>query len=187
MNLEINAIHNQFYIILGRYIKARINDTDDAYDVLQEVFIKINENLGSLTDDSKLKSWIFTITRNSIIDYYRKNSNHKKSELTECMMQKILHETDLDTSESLDCCLIKFIERLPEDYRDIIMDSEIHGIKQKDLTEKYNLAYPSIRSRVQRGRSRLKEMLLDCCSIELDRRGNVMNVKSKKSCSEGKC
>lgn len=98
-----------------------------------------------------------------------------------------MHETDLDTSEGLDCCLIKFIERLPEDYRDIIMDSEIHGIKQKDLTEKYSLAYPSIRSRVQRGRSKLKEMLLDCCSIELDRRGNIMNVTSKKSCSGGKC
>src|SRR5690606_13144827 len=118
-NLEINTIHNQFYIILGNYIKARINDTGDASDVLQEVFIKINENLGSLTDESKLKSWIFTITRNSIIDYYRKNSNHKKSELTECMMQKIMHETDFDNTESLDCCLIKFIERLPEDYRDI--------------------------------------------------------------------
>lgn len=185
--MEINTIHNQFYIILGKYIKARINDTDDASDVLQEVFIKINENLGSLTDDSKLKSWIFTITRNSIIDYYRKSSHQKKSELTECMMQKTMQETDFDNSQSLDCCLINFIERLPEEYQGIIMDSEIHGIKQKDLTEKYSLAYPSIRSRVQRGRSKLKEMLLDCCSIELDRRGNVMNVTSKKSCTGGKC
>ena len=184
--MEINTIHNQFYIILGKYIKARINDTDDASDVLQEVFIKINENLGSLTDDSKLKSWIFTITRNSIIDYYRKSSHQKKSELTECMMQKTMQETDFDNSQSLDCCLINFIERLPEEYQGIIMDSEIHGIKQKDLTEKYSLAYPSIRSRVQRG-SKLKEMLLDCCSIELDRRGNVMNVTSKKSCTGGKC
>lgn len=187
MSLEINIIHNQFYIILGKYIKSHINDIEDASDVLQEVFIKINDNLGSLTDESKLKSWIFTITRNSIIDYYRKNSHHKKSELKECMMQKIMHETDFDNTESLDCCLMKFIDRLPEDYRDIIMDSEIHGIKQKDLTEKYNLAYPSIRSRVQRGRSQLKQMLLDCCSIELDRRGNVMNVRSKKSCNGGKC
>lgn len=56
MSLEINTIHNQFYIILGRYIKAHINDTDDASDVLQEVFIKINENLGSLTDEGKLKA-----------------------------------------------------------------------------------------------------------------------------------
>jgi len=144
MSLEINAIHNQFYIILGKYIKSHINDIDDASDILQDVFIKIIENLGSLTEESKLKSWIFTITRNSIIDYYRKKSQHKKSELTECSMQKIMHNKDFDNTESLDCCLIKFIERLPEDYRNIIMDSEIHGIKQKDLTEKYNLAYPSV-------------------------------------------
>ncbi|MGH2665345.1 RNA polymerase sigma factor SigZ [Flavobacterium sp.] len=185
--MEINTIHNQFYNILGNYIKARINNSDDASDVLQEVFIKVNEKLGLLTDESKLKNWLFTITKNSIIDYYRKNSHHKKSELTEYLMEELEQETDFETTQGLDCCLKNFIERLPEEYRDIIMDSEIHGIKQKDLTEKYNLAYPSIRSRVQRGRSRLKEMLLDCCSIELDRRGNVMNVTSKRSCRGENC
>lgn len=184
--MEINTIHNQFYIVLGNYIKARVNNRDDAADILQEVFIKVNDKLSVLNDKSKLKNWIFTITRNAIIDYYRKNS-HQKSELTDRMIEEIVHETDFDNTQGLDCCLKNFILRLPEEYRDIIMDSEIYGIKQKDLSEKYNLAYPSIRSRVQRGRIRLKEMLLDCCKIELDSRGNVMDVTSKKTCSGGNC
>jgi RNA polymerase sigma-70 factor (ECF subfamily) len=185
--MEINTIHNQFYIVLGNYIKARVNSRDDAADILQEVFIKVNDKLSVLNDESKLKSWIFTITRNTIIDYYRKNSHNQKSELTDRMIEEIEHETDFDDTQGLDCCLQNFIQRLPEQYRDIIMDSEIHGIKQKDLIQKYNLAYPSIRSRVQRGRIRLKEMLMDCCSIELDSRGNVMTVRSKKNCSGGNC
>lgn len=185
--MEINTIHNQFYIVLGNYIKARVNNRDDAADILQEVFIKVNEKLAVLKDESKLKSWIFTITRNTIIDYYRKNSHHQKSELTDRILEELVHDKDFDDTKGLDCCLQNFILRLPEEYRDIMMDSEIHGIKQKDLTQKYNLAYPSIRSRVQRGRLRLKEMLMDCCSIELDSRGNVTTVTSKKSCSGGNC
>jgi RNA polymerase sigma-70 factor (ECF subfamily) len=185
--MEINTIHNQFYNLLGNYIKARVNNSDDAADILQEVFIKVNDKLGLLTDENKIKNWIFIITRNTIIDYYRKNSHNQKSELTNRMIDEIVHETDLDDTQGLDCCLKNFILRLPEEYRDIIMDSEIYGIKQKELTQKYNLAYPSVRSRVQRGRTRLKEMLLDCCRIELDSRGNIMSVTSKKSCSGGNC
>lgn len=184
--MEINTIHNQFYIVLGNYIKARVNNRDDAADILQEVFIKVNDKLSVLNDESKLKNWIFTITRNAIIDYYRKNS-HQKSELTHHIIEEIVHQKEFDNTQGLDCCLTNFILRLPEEYRDIMMDSEIHGIKQKDLTQKYNLAYPSIRSRVQRGRIRLKEMLMNCCSIELDSRGNVMTVTSKRSCSGGNC
>ncbi len=182
--MEIVTIHNQFHKLLRNYISKRVNDKTDTDDILQEVFIKIAAKLNSINDTEKLKSWIFTITRNTIIDYYRKNSNTKKIAITEKMMDESEEEIDFDTTKGLDKCLNGFIQKLPEEYRDVIIDSEIKGIKQKDLAEKYNLAYPSLRSRVQRGRLRLKEMLLTCCSIELDNRGNVIDVKSKNSCND---
>lgn len=187
--MNINIIHNQFHSSLHNYIIARVNDRDDAADILQEVFIKVASKLDSLTDGEKLKGWIFTITRNAIIDYYRKNSKVKKSKLTEQMVDEIAQEQEFEAGHGLDGCFKNFISQLPAEYREIIIDSEINGIKQKDLAEKYDLAYPSIRSRVQRGRIRLKEMLLDCCRIELDSRGNVMNATPKKACNreEGNC
>jgi len=187
--MKINKIHNQFHNSLHNYIKARVNDRDDAADILQEVFIKIASKLDSLSAGEKLKGWIFTITRNAIIDYYRKKSTIKKSILTEQMIDEIANEQEFESTHGLDGCFRNFIRQLPLEYREIIIDSEINGIKQKDLAEKYGLAYPSIRSRVQRGRIRLKEMLLDCCKIELDSRGNVMNATPKKTCGgeEGNC
>jgi RNA polymerase sigma-70 factor (ECF subfamily) len=184
--MEINTIHSQFHNILRNYIVARVNNRDDAADILQEVFIKIASNLHSLTGDEKLKSWIFTITKNAIIDYYRKNATNRTTSMTENTMDNMHIETDFDATKGLEKCLEGFIQRLPEEYRDIIIDSEIKGIKQKDLIEKYNLAYPSVRSRVQRGRSRLKDMLLACCKVELDSRGSVLEVipqhSSNNSC-----
>lgn len=187
--MKINIIHNQFHNSLHNYIKARVSDRDDSADILQEVFIKIASKLDSLSDGEKLKGWIFTITRNAIIDHYRKKSNIKKSTLTEKMIDEIAHEQEFESTHGLDGCFKNFIQRLPVEYREIIIDSEINGIKQIDLGEKYDLAYPSIRSRVQRGRIRLKEMLLECCKIELDSRGNVMNAIPKKTCGseEGNC
>lgn len=180
--MEINKIHNQFHNLLHNYIVTRVNNSDDAADILQEVFIKIASKLNSLADGEKLKSWIFAITRNAIIDYYRKNANNKKADITEKIINEVKNENDFDATKGLDKCLKGFIQKLPEEYREIIIDSEINGIKQKDLAEKYNLAYPSVRSRVQRGRSRLKEMLLNCCKIELDSRGNVLEAIPQNSC-----
>jgi RNA polymerase sigma-70 factor (ECF subfamily) len=187
--MEINKIHTQFHNSLRNYIATRIRNSDDASDILQEVFIKIASKLNSLSDGEKLKSWIFAIARNAITDYYRKNSNNTKTEITEKIINEIKPETEFDSTKGLDKCLKGFIHKLPEEYRGIIMDSEIKGIKQKDLAEKYDLAYPSVRSRVQRGRSRLKEMLLNCCIIELDSRGNVLEAIPQNSCAEdcGEC
>ena len=180
--MQIDKIHAEFHSLLYQYITARIKDKDDAADVLQEVFIKISSKLDSLADGSKLKSWIFTITSNAIIDYYRRNSGRNKTDLTEKIADETMAETDVDMTKGLDKCLAGFIHELPDEYREIIIDSDLKGIKQKDLAGKYSLAYPSVRSRVQRGRSRLKEMLLTCCSITADSRGNIIEKSSKNGC-----
>jgi RNA polymerase sigma-70 factor (ECF subfamily) len=59
-------------------------------------------------------------------------------------------------------------------------------VKQKDLAAKYDLAYPSIRSRVQRGREKLKQILLECCHVKWDNRGNILDVVSRPACEKGK-
>ncbi len=173
--MEIATIHNEFHSVLNNYIAKRVNNRDDVKDLLQEVFIKIHGNLSGVDKKENLKSWLFTVTKNTIIDYYRKNG--QKSLVTSVdNISAGAEEIDFDRTKELENCIHHFISQLPDEYRDIIIDSEIRGVKQKDLAEKYDLAYPTVRSRVQRGRARLKEMFLDCCKIELDRRGNILNA-----------
>jgi len=181
--MEIEAIHNQFHKTLYSYILTRVRSAEDASDILQEVFIKISLKINSLADGERLKSWIFAIVRNTIIDYYRKSANNRSTALTDQVINDAIDENDEDATQGLDKCLKGFIQQLPEEYRLIIIDSEIKGIKQKDLIKKYNLAYSSVRSRVQRGRARLKEMLTRCCKIETDTRGNILESTPKDSCN----
>ena len=182
--MELRKIHKQFHEVLFNYINSRVHNRDDASDILQEVFIKVSMKIEDLKDQQKLKSWIFTITRNAIIDHYRKTSHAPGFNQVELEQEIMMTENDADTTKGLDKCLGNFIQKLPEQYRDIIIDSEIKGIRQKDLVDKYDIAYPSVRSRIQRGRKQLKELLLNCCHIEADSRGNIIHSAQKNNCDD---
>lgn len=79
--MEINKIHNQFHNLLHNYIVARVNDSDDAADILQEVFIKIASKLSSLTDGEKLKNWILLLPEMQLLTITAKMPTIKKQAL----------------------------------------------------------------------------------------------------------
>ena len=184
--MEVAGIFEQFHQSLLAYIRSKINSREDAEDILQNIFIRISANLGKLSDEEKLKSWVYAITRNAIIDYYRTNGSKKNIALDARIEESIPDEPQVDATKGLDQCIHSMIRLLPEEYRDIIIDAEINGLKQKDLAEKYSMAYPSMRSRVQRGRERLKQLFYNCCHIETDSAGNVLTAQEKNGCN-GPC
>ena len=180
--MEVGTIYTQFHTELLRYVKSKVRSVEDAEDILQNVFIKITSGIDKLSEDVKLKSWIFTITRNSIIDYYRVNAN-KKNVITSDEINKDIPELDNDDStKGLDQCMGSMISLLPDEYREVIIESEINGVKQKELADKYGIPYPSMRSKVQRGRERLKQLFHNCCHISTDVRGNIIDAHGKGNC-----
>jgi len=180
--MDLADVYIKFNKTLYGYILSRINNREDAEDILHNVFVKMATNIGTLSDKEKMQNWLYRITRNTIIDYYRSNGRKKK---TVELMDKFPAPDNInnDNTKGLDKCLLDFIQQLPEEYRLIIIDSEINGIAQKDLAIKYGLPYPTLRSKVQRGRERLRKMLLGCCVIESDSRGNIIDSKRKKDCT----
>ncbi len=78
------------------------------------------------------------------------------------------------------------IDRLPPTYRDAILLSEINGRTQKEVARIHGISLSGAKSRVQRGRAMLKEMVLNCCQLEFDRNGQVVDYK-RKTRSPGKC
>jgi RNA polymerase sigma-70 factor (ECF subfamily) len=184
--MEVAGIYAQFSQTLLSFIRSKVRSKEDAEDILQNIFIKISSGVNKLSAEEKLQSWIYTITRNTITDYYRANASRKNVEVDEEMVESLLDEGWDDPTKGLDQCIGTMIKLLPEEYRDIIIDAELNGVKQKDLAEKYGMAYPSMRSRVQRGRERLKQLFYNCCHIETDVLGNVLSAQGKTDC-EGPC
>lgn len=179
MTACINSIWDEFSKPLKCFIKKRIPQEQDSEDVLQEVFIKIYNNIDKLTDNKKIYSWIYTITRNTIIDYYRKKNNSRTIELLEDI-EKEENEEFTITNEIV-LCLKGMIDSLPEIYKQAIFLTEFENITQKELATKMSISLSCAKSRVQRGRKMLEEMLLSCCNFEFDRLGNIIDYTHKKT------
>ena len=119
---------------------------------------------------------MYAIARNSITDYYR------KKKLVTQTSENLLDESsekDQAAIEELGSCINRFISQLPEDYQNIMIMSEINNIPQKEIAEALDMNYVTVRSKVQRGRSKLKELFTNCCHIEVDKRGAIIDYHEK--------
>ena len=56
---------------LRAFIAKRVDDQGHVDDMLQEVFVRVHRQVDSVKDPQRLVSWVYQITRNAIIDYYR--------------------------------------------------------------------------------------------------------------------
>ena len=184
MVVELEKIWDEFGLKLKQFILKRVKDKSAAGDILQEVFLKIHTGLDGLKDESKLESWIFQVTRNAIADHFRRQ--RPQEELSEELTEDL--SDDKEIVEELPPCLKEMINSLPDEYRQALILTEYQGLTQAQLAERLGISVSGAKSRVQRGREKLKEMLLACCHFELDKRGKVLDYwPNCACCQEGKC
>lgn len=172
----VEHIWRTYHKQLHSFILKRVSDPSVADDILQEVFIKICTHIDTLQEDRKVKAWLFQITRNTIVDYYRKAKPVDK--LPE-RINELEAENDPHALNDIESCIVPMIKSLPEVYRDALFLSELNGLSQKELSEKLQISYSAAKSRVQRGRNLLKEALAQCCSFEQDSRGRIIDYEKK--------
>ena len=161
---------------LRGFIHKRIPDTSLTDDLLQEVFVKVQSRISTLRDESRLQSWLYHITRNTIIDHYRKQK--PEVELPETV--DLPEKEQFRVLEELAECVKPMMDILPEKYRLPLLLSELEGLPQKEVAERLGLSLSAAKSRVQRGRERLKDVFTECCHFEVDQRGSVMGYQNKK-------
>jgi RNA polymerase sigma-70 factor (ECF subfamily) len=71
------------------------------------------------------------------------------------------------------------IERLPPIYREALQLTDLDGVSQTAAAEQLGLSVSGMKARVQRARQQLRESLLTCCAVELDRRRAVTGVRPR--------
>lgn len=157
---------------LRRFIRRRVSDDHVSDDLLQETFMRIHRNIGTLQESERLAAWVYQIARNVVHDHYRKASK----------ATVVLAESELQSDD--DCepqvglrgatWLDGMIQSLPDGYREAVQLAEIQELTQQDVADRLGLSLSGAKSRIQRGKAMLKEILERCCSFELDGRGRVM-------------
>ncbi|WP_157949934.1 RNA polymerase sigma factor SigZ [Vallitalea okinawensis] len=181
MDTKVTRIWNELSNELYKYINSKVKNKYDSEDILQEVFIKIQSNIDQVDDQSKLKSWIYKITKNTMIDYYR-----KKKDISVDIQQ---FEEELDNEKCSDNmnkeisrCVGKMISELPQKYQQVVELYDIKGMKHKEIAEELGISVSCSKMRVHRSKVMLKEILLECCDFQLDTFGNIIDYKQKIEC-----
>jgi RNA polymerase sigma-70 factor (ECF subfamily) len=173
-------VWQEYHSRLRAFIKSRISDDAATDDILQNVFLKMHTGLASLKDAAKLQSWLYQIARNAIIDYYRLQK--PTFDIPEWLTHPEPDSGEKVTQE-LSNCLQPMIQLLPDIYREAVILSELKGLKQKEVAQMQGTSLSGAKSRVQRGRALLKEMLADCCRLEFDHEGRLCDYeRTDKAC-----
>lgn len=139
------------------YIRARIRNTADAEDLLSEVFEKILRKLDAFDPEkASLSTWIFTVTRNTVIDFFR------RSKPSEELDENLSDDTELDesllNSETLSE-LAAALRKLPQQLMDIIVLRYYDGKPLTEIAQLMNLSYGAVKLRHQNAVMLLRQSL----------------------------
>ncbi|MGB0891189.1 MAG: sigma-70 family RNA polymerase sigma factor [Flavobacteriaceae bacterium] len=159
------------------FIISKVKKKDIADDILQDTFIKVHTKLYTLKDITRLKSWIFSIARNLILDYFK--STNQTFEIANFETEStILQQTHTEND-----CLKGILKSLPKKYREPLYLSDIKGLKQQEVAEKLNQSLPTTKSHIQRARKLIAKGFIDCCGFSINKEGKLVGeIQDKKDC-----
>jgi RNA polymerase sigma-70 factor (ECF subfamily) len=174
---------------LRTFILKRVNNEAQAEDLLQEVFLRVHRELSQLKEPDRLISWVFQIARHVVIDHYRSaERRHERpsglaTDFTAEGKEGSIEQENGEAKYELANCLRPMVNRLSKEYREAITLVELDGLTHQEAASRLGLSVAGMKSRVQRGRRQLKQMLDDCCLIELDSRRGVADYRLRPDAS----
>lgn len=177
MEALVGSSVNFFNNKLRGFIYKRVKDKQLTDDIVQDVFLKVQDKIGQLQNDEKITGWIYQIARNTIVDYYRSKS--KSIQVEEL-------DFESDHNQLNDCvhyCLQEMLLTLPDKYREAIELTEIRNLSQIELANMLGISYTGAKSRVQRARQMLKERMEEHYKIKMDSYGNVIVCENRLPCN----
>ena len=178
METRIANLWNSLYDSLLGYVKKKGVAHEHAQDIVQDVFLKAFDNINTLKDQEKMMSWVFSIARNSVMDFYRKN----KPMAVDLEYANLQTDIDEDKTAEFASCIHCFLPHLPGESREIIIWVELENFSQKELSKRMGLPYSTVKSKVQRARQRLRELIEACCVVQHDRFGNIIQYQQRVTC-----
>lgn len=178
----MEGVWHEMHASLLRFIARRVSDPADAEDVLQDVMLRIQRHAREMDEYEHLGAWVHQVTRSAVIDFYRRRSARRELpagssvEVAGAIPDPVPPET---LRTELAQCLKPLMDRLGDTYREALEMTELEGLSQVAAAERLGLSTSGMKARVQRARAQLRDLLLECCEIELDRRGGVVSYQAR--------
>lgn len=154
---ELEQIYAAYSGKVMGYIMARVQHRADAEDLCADVFEKVFRRIDEYDQEkASLSTWIFTITRNTVIDHFR------KSKPTEDLDENLSDDTAVDASmleqETLGE-LAAALNQMPQELRDIVVLLYYDRKPMTEIAKLMHLSYGAVKLRHQKALTLLKRTL----------------------------
>jgi RNA polymerase sigma-70 factor (ECF subfamily) len=187
---EFNHIYGEFYEKISHYLKRLIGE-NEAEDLTQEVFLKINKGLAGFEGKSSISTWVYRIATNAALDKVKSRSHREDSKTV--VLEEASNDTENVCAEKtslsaereairneMNECIQEFVDRLPTDYRTVIILSEIKDLKNQEVADILRLSLDAVKIRLHRARARLKTEFEAGCNFYHDEDGKLACDRKKK-------
>lgn len=175
---EFQKIYDAFQPKILRYL-THLAGESEAEDLTQETFVKIHQRLENFRGESQLSTWIYRIATNTALDRLRSPSFQRAAQIS---LSENLDETELADKvicpedkkpliekqlirEEMNECIRGYIEKLPENYRTVLVLSEWEGLKNNEIAEILGVTLDAVKIRLHRAKTKLKEELETHCEF----------------------
>ncbi len=166
----ITRYQSVVYSVSYRYA----DNTDDASDMAQEIFLKMFRTINSFKFRSRFSTWIYRVATNTCLDLLKKrrssvsesaysydggyedldgNQNFAEVEDTRFMPDKKAEEAE--TKDVIN----RAISRLPDDHRTAVILRDIRGLSYEEIADITDCSVGTVKSRISRARKNLREIL----------------------------
>jgi RNA polymerase sigma-70 factor (ECF subfamily) len=150
------VLYYRYFEALFRFLWRQTGDSELSKDLLQEVFSRVWKNRGHLDPGQSLKSYLYRIGHNLVIDHRRQRA-HKPQYLDEDPTSgpEYFTEEHFDFQEKLQAA----IKSLPEPVRLVFTMNRFEGIKYADIAEALNISVKTVEARMSKALKILREKL----------------------------
>lgn len=185
-NYEFQQIHEAYRSRIIRYL-AGLAGVDNAEDLCQEVFVKVNKGLKNFRGEAQLSTWVYRIATNTYHDHIRgRTFKQQQQEMLSRTgnFDVFEDETPGGTEQSpiaeqgaikreMIACIRGYINQLPEDYKIVLLLSEEESFKNREIAEILQISLDNVKIRLHRAKAKLKELLEGNCEFYLDDQSDI--------------
>ena len=182
--MKFLEIHDEFYERVRKFILASLRDASAADDLVQEAFMRIQQNLDSVRDPGKVSSWVFQIAHNLCQDHFRTQKKLSSYEeiheglvnLQETPLQKKMEQGEMSQ------CVQDQLNLLPESLRSVLIFSDVMEFSRQEIADILALTVENVKVRLHRARKKFSAILEEKCTFELDERNILVCEPVDKEC-----
>jgi RNA polymerase sigma-70 factor (ECF subfamily) len=187
-SLDFAEVFRQYRRPIYNYLLRMTQNQAEAEDLTQETFIRAHGSLPTFRGEASLSTWLYRIATNTSLDHLRRRSTRQAR--TALPLEKMEFDVDQDgdtpsspeqlaTCSEMSACVQEFVQGLPPDHRAVLVLKDLQGLKNREIAEVLDCSLATVKIRLHRARTKLREALDAGCDFSHDER-NVFVCEPKE-------